>query len=294
VSVKFAQGREVVRPTTTPLKSSVLDHATVVTESSFGLRNNMGLWPSYACLDMTVPTALCADPGSVKTFGFAPWVPAVEGAVMGGVQCSNVGLDRDDMKAEVARVFALAEGKGVEQLLLYNRFVERANGSDEVGPEWDAPTDLTPSSDVSLMVALALLEGHAAANYAGVPTIHMPRAAATMLEGNGLIVWEGDLAYTKNKSKVAMGGGYDDEDMLASGAWTMYATGAVYVERAEDIGVHDYPILPGFVTAQAAEDGYDANTDPNLFTDNTLLVLAERMFRVAVDCFTAQATGTVF
>jgi hypothetical protein len=289
MTVTFIKGREVTRPDTTPLSSSVLDHATVETNDRFGIRNNVGVWPSYNCLDTTVPTPMCPDPlltetGDSKVFAFGEWQPAFEFAVMGGVQCSNVGLDREDMIAEVRRVFEANEGKGVEQALLYNRFV----ATDSDSPvQWAAPVDLTPVTNVSLAVALALLEGNAAANYAGVPTIHMPRAAATILETVGLVVWAGGKAFTKNGSKVAIGGGYDDEDMLASGQWDLFASGEVWVERSEEISVNAY-VIPG--------DGLSEETsgDLNEFTDNSSLALAERMYRVAIDCYLAKATGTVW
>lgn len=188
------------------------------------------------------------------------------------------------MFSEIERVFTLNEGKGVEQALLANRFV--ATTSDDP-VQWDGPTDLTPVTPVSLAVALALLEGDAAAHYAGVPTIHMPRAAATVLETVGLIVWTDGKAFTKNGSKVAIGGGYDDPTMLASGSWDLYATGEVWVERSEQVSVNAF-VIPG--------DGLNEETsgDPNQFGDNSQMALVERMFRVAIDCYLAKATGTVW
>ena len=281
MSVTIITGAEVTRPDTTPLKSSVLDHATVVDKSDFGLRSNEGLWASYNCLDLLVPTALCPpeeDPEVVKTFGSAAWVPGFQFAFQGGVECSALGLDKADQQAEVERVFALSEGKGVERALLLNRFVATPL-VDPPDVTWEAPVDLTPATAVPVEVALALLEGYAAANYAGVPTIHMPRAAASLLGER--IVWEGDKAYTLLGSKVAMGGGYDDADETVVGDWDLYATGEVYVERSESVGVQSY-VLPG-----------DGSNDRG-FDDNTVLSLAERMFRVGVDCFVAKATGTVW
>jgi len=275
MTTKIIRGDEVTRPDTTPLGSSVLDHATVVEKSDFGLRNNEGLWPSYNCLDTLVPTPICPDPlGEFKVFGSAGWVPAFEFAVYGGVQCSTVGLDSADQLAEVNRVFALNEGKGVEQALLANRFV--------VGPLWDAPVNLTPGSAITIQIALAILEGYAAAHYAGVPTIHMPRAAASLL--NERIVWDGDKAYTRSGSKVAIGGGYDAE-AAPDGTWDLYGTGEVYVERSDEVSVQSW-VLPG--------DGSGLGSDENGLADNTVLALAERMFRVGVDCFAAKVTATVW
>lgn len=280
MTTQIIRGSEVNRPTPAPLTSSVLDHATVVENAQFGLRNNEGLWPSYNCLDTLVPTAICPDPlaTTVKTFGSAGWVPALEFAIYGGAQCSAVGLDVADQKSEVERVFRLNEGKGIEQVLLLNRFVATDSDADV---QWDAPVDLTPVSDIDLKTALAILEGYAASVYAGVPTIHMGRAAASLL--NERIVWKGDKAYTRSGSKVAIGGGYDATGVPDS-SWDLYATGEVYVERSEEISVQTY-VIPG--------DGSGLGSGENGIPDNTVLALAERMFRVAVDCFVAKATGTV-
>lgn len=275
MNVKITTEVAANRPTPDPLASSVMDHATVVDKDDFGLRNNEGLWPSYNCMDTLVPTPICPDPEFTKTFGFAEWVPGFEFAVHGGAQCSAVGLDQNDMRSEISRVFDANEGKGIEMMLLFNRFV--ATTSDEF-PAWSAPVDVSaPSSvvgKVSLEVALAMLEGYAAANYAGIPTIHMPRAAASLLSMH--IVWKDGKAYTRNGSKVAMGGGYDLSE--TDGTWDLYATGEVYVERGPKVNVATFT-LPG--------DG--STHDPN-----TVLALTERMYRVAVDCFVAKATAKVW
>lgn len=296
---RIVRGTEVTRPEPAPLTSSVLDHAedagnVQTVTGGFGYVNNAGLYPSYNCLDLLVPTAICPDPligetGEQKEFDTATWQPGFTFAVYGGVQCRAVGLDVADQNAEVERVFERSQGKGIERALAGTRFVAFTPGSDEpVGPyygAWDAPEDLTPATAIPVAVALALLEGDAADKYAGLPWIHMPRAAATLLEGAGYIVWRGDLAFTKNGSRVVIGGGYDDPEMLASGLWDMYATGEVTVQQAKVIDVKDYPVLPGM-----AEDGSVENT----LLENGIVSLAERMFRVGVDCYVAKVTGTVW
>lgn len=288
MSVVFVKGLEVTRPDILPVTSSILDHATVVENTgSFGLTNNEGLWPSYNCLDTMVPTALCPAPlqDTTKDFVFAEWQPAFDFAMYGGVQCSNVGLDVADAMSEVKRVFKANEGAGVEQALLLNRFV--ATTSDDP-VQWDAPVDLTPSSGptglLSAYASLALLEGYAAAHYAGLPTIHMPRAMASLL--NERIVWIDGKAFTRSGSKVAIGGGYDaSED---DGTWDMFATGEVYVERSEEVDVHEY-VIPGTIDLTGSID-----SDPNQLTDNSSVFLAERMYRVAVDCLVAKCTAKVW
>ncbi len=78
-----------------------------------------------------------------------------------------------------------------------------------------------------------------------------------------------------------MGGGYDGDVLAADGKWDLYATGEVYVERSEQIDIHTH-VVPGDGTHAAGR------------RDNASLTLAERMYRVAVDCFVAKATGTVW
>lgn len=290
MTTKIIKNTEITRPDTTPIKSSILDHATVETVTEFGLRNNSGLWPSYNCLDTLVPSPMCPDPllgesGGFKTFSGGGWVPGFDFAIHGGIQCSPVGLNVEDFRSELSRIFEANEGKGVEQALLLNRFVELALGSDDPpnSPSWPEPVDLTPDCDITVAMALALLEGYARSIYAGVPTLHIPAAAGSLL--NERLVWEGDKAYTRLGSKVAMGGGYDNVDDLTSGVWDLYATGEVFVEKSTDITIHT-DVLPG--------DGSGVGSDENGLADNTTVALVEKMFRVGVDCFVAKATATVW
>lgn len=295
MTAQIIEGIEVTRPDVEPITSTILDHFPLVINSKFGLRNNEGVWDSYNCLDLLVPTPTCANPlveMDYKDFKFAAWVPAYEFAVHGGVQCLAVGLDLADQRAEIERVFGLTEHRGIEQSLLYNRFEDHPAdvGSDAVvnpyDAEWDAPTDITPASAVSLIVAVAMLEGHAAANYAGLPVLHLPRAAATILEGAGVLRWEGNKAYTKNGSRIVMGGGYDDPTMLASGEWDLFATGEIHIEATDLGGPFQQHVIPG--------DGSGVGSDENGLSDNTVVTLVERQYRVTVDCYVAKITATVF
>lgn len=279
MSIQMIKGREVTRPSTTPLGSSILDHATVEEIDHFGLANNEGVWASYNCLDPFSPTEVCPSPQrDPKEFDSGTWVPAFEFPVYGGVQCSLVGLDEADQKREIERVFSAVEGRGVERNLLATRFT----ADTSTVPLWDDPTDITPATDVPLHVAVALLESHAAANYAGVPTLHLPRLAATVLADR--LVWEGGKAFTRSGSKVAFGGGYDP--VLGDGeepepTMTLFATGEVHVQRSEMIKHTGYVLTDG----QGAAYGLD---------DNTAVALVERMYRVTVDCFTAKINTEVW
>lgn len=287
------KGRDIVRPDVTPLTSSVLDHVAaagnLVTTDQFGRANDEGLWPSYNCLDTLIPTPMCPDPsltdmGEFKEFSTAGWQPGFTFANQAGVQCSTVGLDVEDQRSELRRVFEANEGKGVEQALLFNRFV--ATGSDYttdlgVPVSWEDPVDVTPGTAVSLAIAVALLEGYAAIHYAGVPTLHLPRAAVTLLADR--IVWRDGLAYTKAGSKVAIGGGYDGEVIMPDGNWTIYATGEIYVERSETVDISVTNTHKSYL-----------GSDESGISSNTVIALVERMYRVGVDCFVAKATGKVW
>ena len=277
--VRIIQMGEITRPATTPFTSTILDHATVGPDvSSFGLRNNEGLWPSYNCLDTLTPTNTCADPLATdedfKQFSSAEWVPSFEFAVHGGVQCQAIGLDKADMESEIKRVFEINEAKGIEQALAGNRFVANSDGL------WDAPVNVTPSGAVPLHVAVALLESYAATMYAGVPTLHLPRGAATLLADR--VEWVGGKAYTTAGSKVVFGSGYDTD--IGATSWEIYATGEVYVEKSSRLDFNSF-VIPG--------DGSGTGSGQNGIEENTQLALVERMYRVAVDCFVAKATGTI-
>lgn len=290
---------EISRPTPSPLTSSVLDHARAVGTAhvitqGFGYTNDAGLWPSYNCMDLLTPTATCANPQGGDDFEWnaPPWMPGFTFALRGGVQCRAIGLDVADQEAETRRVFERSEGRGIERALVDVRFIASAEpGSDDpVSPypgEWDAPEDITPSSGVSLPVALALLEGNAAATYNGLPWIHMPRAASTLLLGSGHLVYRDALLFTKNGSRVAVGGGYDSPGDLDTGLWEMWATGEVYIEMANDIGVHTAHVTPGMFARMGSDD-------TSGLLENGVITVAQRQYRVALDCLSLSVTGKAF
>ena len=261
MTTKIIRGAEVSRPVPDALTSTVLDHATVTELASFGLRNNDGIYPSYNALDTAVPTEFCPDPPSQKTFSSANWTVGHEFAVYGGAKCLAVGLDVADMIDEIRRVFVANEGKGVEQGVVA---VLTNSGSTVV--------DLTAPAGMSLLQGLAALVGYAAQHYAGQPTIHIPRAAATILFGLGALTENDGKFYTKTGAKVAAGGGYDTGSYVAGadGTMDMYVTGEVSVERSGTVEINSY-VIPG--------DGSNEKGLP----DNTVLGLVERLYRVTLD-----------
>lgn len=299
----FVTETETKRPEPNPIRSSVLDHAeaagnvvdTPVTKG-FGMRTQVGMWPSYNCLETFTHTSMCPDPSGSKTFDTVGRADAFSFAVYAGVECRTIGLDKEDQEREVKRVFERNEGRGIERALKANRFVLRDGSVDNPltgdpytndgrpNPEWDAPVDLTDgATEVNPKVAFAILEGYARTIYAGVPTLHLPAGMAAYLGGD-VVIWEGSgdnmRAHSQLGSKIAVGGGYDPDYVGWDGTWTAYATGEVYIERSTilDQSVHD---LPG------GRDGA-ANEGRNHY-----LTLVERMYRASVDCFVASATGKV-
>lgn len=286
MNVQITKESSVTRPSTTPMGSSILDHAEaaghlITMQGDFGLRSESGLWPSYNCKGpgQSTPFECVDEDGPVREFGFGQWIPAFAFGVEDGVQCKALGLDKADMEAEILRTFEMNEGKSVERALLDIRFLSPADS--DADPLWEPTVDVTPGTPISLAVGLALLEGYAAANYVGIPTIHMPRAAASLL--NERLVWRDGLAFTRLGSRVAVGGGYDVD--LEDGVWEMYVTGEVYIERSQVVS-HNVYVLPG--------DGSGLGSDQNGISDNTVLATADRLYRVGVDCFVAKVSGTVW
>lgn len=258
---KIISNPEVDRPTPDRLSSSLLDHATVKEIDHFGLRNPDGLWPSYNAVLGLIPITLCPDPFTgYKVFDSAEWVDSYEFGLYSGSQCLAVGLDWADQKSETRRVFEAMEGLGVERALREEVFGVSIPVS-------------TLTEGIPLAAAVGLLEGYmASGHYVGVPTIHMPRAAAVVLLGSGVLVERDGKFYTKTGAKVAAGGGYDAD--LIDGDWAMYISGEVYVERSQIIHEQQM-VLPG--------DGSGLESDENQLSDNTVVTLVERMYRVAVD-----------
>lgn len=251
------RGANITRPATTAPKSTLLDRAKVATVSgAFGLQNDAGgIWPSYNAGLHVVMHDFC-EPDD-KDFSAPVQATGFTFALQMGWQCKAVGLDTADLNAEAIRVFEAMESKGVETAL-YERLVNGDLMDEALG------TGLTFEQ------ALAALEGSAAATYAGLPTILVSQFGATML--NDRIVWEGDKAYTRSGAKVAIARGFDEEK--PSGTTQMLATGEIYVEKAERFDVVTN-VIPG--------DGSAAGSGDGGFTDNTVITMVERLYRVVID-----------
>jgi hypothetical protein len=106
-----------------------------------------------------------------------------------------------------------------------------------------------------------------------------------MAFGQGALTERDGKFFTKAGSKVAAGGGYDDTDSSISGTMEFYVTGEVYVEKSGLVDLSQY-VIPG--------DGSGLGSGENGLADNTVIALAERMYRVGVDCLVANVTATVW
>lgn len=221
-----------------------------------GATTNTYVWdgtPPVPVAGTEPPTTNSAGIVQVKDFGDIPWVDGVRFTAYGGVQCRSLGTD-GDVLAQAEQAFNNKESNAVERALMLQSF----NGA----------TDLTPAAGaVRPMLGVGLLEGDAAANYAGAPTIHVPRTIGTLLIDE--LVVQGNRFFTKQGSKVASGGGYQS-NVGPSGApapvgemW-LYASGEVSVVRGEAVSRQDID-----------------------YRDNETYVLVERMYIASVDCYTS-------
>jgi len=236
-----------------------------VTEG-MGFMEPEGLAESYNTLRLdSVPVWPC-PPGAPTTKDFNPssWIDGIRFAVYGGVTCKGPGFDMAEAETKTRDAFLAMESVGVERALMTTRFID--------GSEWDDVDDVTPAGGAATpAVALALLEGAIACNYAGAGIIHASRAVASLLTGvQGSVVREGDRLLTKLGTRVAAGGGYGCPNTGPSGAapaagveW-MFATGEIAVARSD-------------VFSQAELDR----------ATNDVYVLAERAYVAAVDGYVA-------
>lgn len=260
----------MLQPTVTKRRGSLLDTVDV-SGTGFQGQDGRDLWDSYNCMKFLSAAAFCA-PNSKNFDQTAGWIDGFRFAVYGGVTCRAIGLDQDRMLTEVERAFTMGESTAVEEALMKERFRQSAVFEGGLaGDRWAAPTDITPvAGAVKPAVGISMLEGHAARNYVGAPTLHVPITIASLILGVDGAVFEGDVLQTKFGSKVVAGAGYDYPNLGPTGAaaavgekW-LYATGAVAVAHSE-------PIIRQVMA----------------HTTNDVFVLAERGYIAAVDCYAA-------
>lgn len=209
------------------------------------------------------PTLNTAVVNVTKTFSNSGFQDGIQFAAYAGHVCKGIGYE-DASLDELQRVFEFNESQAIERALMQQRFTVN-------GTVWAAATDLTPAGGaVTAQQGLALLEGHASWNYAGVPTIHAPRSVGSLLTQGGSVFRVGQGLQSVLGAKVAAGAGYEQPNTgpagtaPAAGEKWMYASGEVAVVRS------------------AIERHNEMNRDTN-----EIFSLVERMYVAAVDCYTA-------
>lgn len=254
-----------VAPPATQRESTLLDVAHGES-GGFELQDGNGLYDSYHCMLFGSAADFCAPNNKTLDDQSPLWVDGIRFAAYGGVTCKAVGLDQARIQAEVDRVFSLGESNAVEQALMVQRF----RADTEVPSRWAAATDLTPAGGaVSPKVGLAVLEDHAATLYVGQPVIHVSVDIGSLLLAD-VAVKEGGIVMSKLGSKIAVGAGYSTINTSPAGVaapagekW-VYASGEVTYIASEKI------------SHLAFEQ-----------SNNDVVVLAERAYIAAVECFTA-------
>lgn len=205
------------------------------------------------------PTSNSATVPATKTFDGTSgdrFQDGIRFAVYGGLVCKAPGFDRETAMVEAQKVFLARETVGVARALMQSRFTT------------PAATDLTPAGGaVNPEVGLAILEGDASTKYAGVPTIHVPRSIGSLLWTRQSLTQQGDGYFSKQGSKVASDGGYENPNNSPAGVaapagekW-IYSSGEVVVARGDLV----------------------VRTDIDRAT-NEEFILVERAYVAAIDC----------
>jgi hypothetical protein len=168
------------------------------------------------------PACTPAGERPTKTFDEIDIISGDPFAVYKGTECTDM---TGDDSSWARRGLELTEHIAVETQVM----ADLLQGATDVTP--------TPGTAVPVRHGIALLEGVAAANYGGVPVLHMARSTATI--GFSERVLEHDLNFTVTTMQgalVANGGGYETNlspagvEASAGEAW-IYVTGAVTVAR---------------------------------------------------------------
>lgn len=230
--------------------------------STTGLSYTLTAYPPSGVTTGSPPASSTAVVTVTKTFSGPTWNDGIRFAVYGGLTCKGVARD-PATDAQVQAAFTARESIGVARALMQMRFI--------AGSTWSAAPDLTPAGGaVDPAVGLAILENDAACKYAGAPTIHAPRGIGTLLTRYDMAELQGDTLYSKQGSKIASDGGYGCPNNSptnaapAAGEQWVYASGEVSVARSETI----------------VRSELDRTT-------NEFVVLVERLYVAAVDCYTA-------
>lgn len=205
------------------------------------------------------PACLTAEDRAEKTFGETVVVASTAPfGVYKGVTCVDM---HDDDSGWAQRGLELTEHIAVEQRVME----ELLSGATDITP--------TPGTAVPVRLGIALLEGIAAANYGGVPVLHMARSTTTIGFSEHVLGHDQNFTVTTGQGAlVANGGGYEgnlgpDGDPADAGEAWIYVTGAVTVVRT--------PVITNRVIPGVGEEGGPLNLQ---------MALAERLIAVSAEC----------
>ena len=275
----------VEAPPVTPLPFGLLS-AAVVLDNLEG-HAQMGVeYEPVACGEVFDTRAACDEAAFSRGDADPIGIPLVEGDpfnLFSLFTCNIVGVGEARMRDLAVESLRTGEQRALEQKVA--GFLPRAAGA----------VDLSGDDPVHVIDGLAALEAYAAANYGGVPTIHVPRGVGTVLGSLGGHMRVANHLETRQGALVASGGGYgslagpptDLEDVegtiqdASDGEAWLYVTGTVVVRRAPQ------PAVTPLVMNRVVEDDTTA-------ASNDGLVLASRAYVATWECVTAAikvATG---
>ena len=264
----LTQIRYPVAPTTTPLKGTLLN--LVTPQEGIAWQDGRDLYETLNCLKFDSSANFCV-PNNKDLSANSQYVSGFRFSAYGGITCQAVGQDRAGRLAEVERVFRSGESTAIERAMMSTRFAEGAPFEVDGDAPWEAPTDLTPAGGaVTPKEGLALLEEFAGNGYVGRPIIHVPRSIGSLLLNNNGAVWDGDALRTNFGSGIAAGAGYSDPNTSPDG--TPAAAGERWIYATGEVSIHQGNVII---------------RDDMAYASNDVVVLAERPYVVAVDCFAA-------
>lgn len=260
VASQLQAARYPVAPSVTRRKSSLIDVATL-DDAAFTWNDGLALFQSFNCMTFLGNANFCA-PNTKDLSGAATWTDGFRFAAYGGFTCRPIGMDGDS-EQQVAKAFENGESTAVEAAMVAIRFVVNAAGDSPQPGAWPAPASIGTAVATDLLL-LSGLEEYGAMHYNGYPVLHLPVGIASRLMATEALVWDGNILRTKYGSKVAVGAGYS-----ANNPKKAYVTGEVVLGRS--------PII---------------NLSAMDTTNNNSVILAERGYLAAVDCFAATLSIT--
>lgn len=195
--------------------------------------------------------------------------------VLSSIECGTVGYTANEDAARVRGRLEAGE-QGAVELALWTG-LDPAGNSLEIENLSEAPEIVPVADDLDMVHVVAALEDYAYRDqgYGFTAYIHAPVSVAAHAAAGNLVERDGNLLRTPYGSIWVFGGGYPGTGVAGAeppaGGTFLHITGLVTVWRATDI--HIPPV----------DQTMDRAT-------NQRLLLAEREFAVAFDCFNGRAT----